>query len=236
MPGQRGRHRQALRRRRGKKPGRRVPVWLWLAGAGGVVVLLLVALVVPRTPKYGTIKVDVSEAAGEVELRVDGETGHHVGETLRLLPGEHRLDVSARGYAPLHQQFHVDRGVNPELHVSLVRLPALLVPVAGQDQGQAGPVKVGPVRRIAWPKANVLTLAFTPDSRRLLVGADEPPYLRLFDVAAGTEVLAFAGHTSWVNQVVISPDGQFALSAGNDRTMRGVEHGERQANRFAVAP
>jgi WD40 repeat protein/serine/threonine protein kinase len=106
-------------------------------------------------------------------------------------------------------------------------------PVAGPDQRDAilpftilGP-RVPPTAEliahfaaIPWAQAHVISVAFTPDGRQLLVGSDAQPYLRLYDLATGRPVRDFNGHKSWVNQVVAAADGKTALSAGDDRTVR----------------
>jgi serine/threonine protein kinase/tetratricopeptide (TPR) repeat protein len=66
---------------------------------------------------------------------------------------------------------------------------------------------------------NVLGVAFTPDSRRVLAGGDDNG-LRLYEVETGKEVRRFTGHTHWVYVVALSSDGRRALSGGADRTLR----------------
>jgi serine/threonine protein kinase/tetratricopeptide (TPR) repeat protein len=61
---------------------------------------------------------------------------------------------------------------------------------------------------------NVLSVAFSPDSRRVLAGGDDA-CMRLYDVASGIEVHCFVG--SWVCS--FSPDGRRIL-AGGDKTLR----------------
>jgi hypothetical protein len=81
-------------------------------------------------------------------------------------------------------------------------------------------LQVGDMRSIAWPDANVRSLAFTPDGRQLLAGSDQRPYLRLFDVSSGAEVRSFPNHTAAVNAVVLSTNGKQALSGSDDHTLR----------------
>ncbi len=66
---------------------------------------------------------------------------------------------------------------------------------------------------------NVLDVAFSPDSHRVLAAADNHE-LRLYEVATGAEIRRFKGHTHWVLTVAFSPDGRRALSGGGDRTVR----------------
>ena len=43
--------------------------------------------------------------------------------------------------------------------------------------------------------------------------------MRLWDLATGTELQKFEGHTLQVCAVAISPDGRYALSGGYDKTI-----------------
>jgi WD40 repeat protein len=65
----------------------------------------------------------------------------------------------------------------------------------------------------------VLSVAFSPDGRRLLSGSDDGT-LRLWDAESGQEIHAFAGHQDWVWSVAFSPDGRRLLSGGRDQTLR----------------
>ena len=44
--------------------------------------------------------------------------------------------------------------------------------------------------------------------------------VKLWDIASGSELRSFVGHTSDVFAVAFSPDGQTALSGGNDKTLK----------------
>jgi WD40 repeat protein len=68
------------------------------------------------------------------------------------------------------------------------------------------------------------TAAFTRDGKHALTGngarAGNGPVLRKWDLATGTEVRQFEGHTKDVRHVAVSPDGKQMLSASFDGTVR----------------
>lgn len=68
-------------------------------------------------------------------------------------------------------------------------------------------------------RASVLSLAFSPDGSKVLIG-EELNTLLLIDADTGQELRRLAGHTSGVQCVTFSADGKRALSGGRDRTAR----------------
>jgi WD40 repeat protein len=68
----------------------------------------------------------------------------------------------------------------------------------------------------------ILTLAFSPDSKRLATGTGffVTGEVKLWDVADGKEVLALDGHTGYVTCVAFSPDGKRLASSAVDDTVR----------------
>ncbi len=65
----------------------------------------------------------------------------------------------------------------------------------------------------------VVTVAFTPDGKRILSGGYDN-VIRLWDATTMEEACRFDGHSGYVEQVAISPDGRRAASCGHDKTVR----------------
>uniref|UniRef100_A0A7C4QLF4 Serine/threonine protein kinase n=1 Tax=Schlesneria paludicola TaxID=360056 RepID=A0A7C4QLF4_9PLAN len=67
----------------------------------------------------------------------------------------------------------------------------------------------------------VHSVAFSPDSRLLATGGDDPQgYVQVWDVATGRRLRTITGHEDGVLSVVFSRDGQRLLSASYDKTAR----------------
>ena len=65
----------------------------------------------------------------------------------------------------------------------------------------------------------VVSGAFSPDGRYMLT-TDRQGIIKLWDVATGKAIRAFAGHTGWVPSVTFSNDVKSFISGGKDGTLR----------------
>jgi WD40 repeat protein len=65
----------------------------------------------------------------------------------------------------------------------------------------------------------VMSVAFSPDGRRVLSGSYDNS-VRLWDLDTGNLLHRLTGHTERVRSVAYSPDGRYALSGSYDKTMR----------------
>jgi WD40 repeat protein len=143
--------------------------------------------------------------------------GYFMGHTDDVL----HLSVSADGHTLITASkdgtvrlWDVSRPTGPA-----VPAPANVAAPAPPRQDPPGPVTPGPPRRLAadWNPAG--RLAFSPDNRRLLFGAQDAT-VRLHDVTTGAELRRFVGHTQSVLAVAFAPDGVHALSGAGDNTLR----------------
>jgi hypothetical protein len=80
----------------------------------------------------------------------------------------------------------------------------------------------GTFLRSVTTNGDVSSIAFSPDSQNLIAGLHEnnsgnrASSIREWQVSTGTVVRDYTGHTSWVESVNFSPDGNFIISAAVD--------------------
>ncbi|NJO63565.1 MAG: hypothetical protein HC836_36845 [Richelia sp. RM2_1_2] len=66
---------------------------------------------------------------------------------------------------------------------------------------------------------SIFSVNFSPDQKLLATGGMDGQ-IRLWDVADGTQILAWQAHDDWIRCVAFSPDGKLIASCGNDHTVR----------------
>src|SRR5262249_46341267 len=76
----------------------------------------------------------------------------------------------------------------------------------------------GVLRTIGDGKQEVNCLAVVPTNGRILAG--QGVTIRVYDSASGKEAGRLSGHNDAVRAVAVSPDGELAVSGGDDRTIR----------------
>src|SRR5262249_20891809 len=67
--------------------------------------------------------------------------------------------------------------------------------------------------------SGVMSIAFSPEGSTLASGSSDTT-VRLWDVATGRALRAFAGHTSGVMSIAFSPEGSILASGSDDTTVR----------------
>jgi formylglycine-generating enzyme required for sulfatase activity/Leucine-rich repeat (LRR) protein len=118
---------------------RRVPPYAWIAGACAAAAVLLGVIYI--TTNKGTVKIEFSDAAANMEVRVDGNQIDIAGlkDPLRLSVGEHELTVTGPNYEAVGTSFRVRRGHNPVLEVTLVPVASKTPQVPASASAAGGP-------------------------------------------------------------------------------------------------
>ncbi|HZU36192.1 MAG TPA: protein kinase, partial [Gemmataceae bacterium] len=88
--------------------------WAWRVGGGVVAAIVLAVLiaVLVRPPKYGTVRIALSNPRAAVEVRIDGQRVEQdaLHQPLSLTPGEHELTVRGPAFENLVQPFSLHAG------------------------------------------------------------------------------------------------------------------------------
>ncbi|KAE9339332.1 Lissencephaly-1 A [Phytophthora fragariae] len=70
--------------------------------------------------------------------------------------------------------------------------------------------------------SGVVAVASTPSTRRMkfLLSGSRDRSVRLWEAFSGMQLMLFASHENWVREVRFHPSGKYALSAGEDKSIR----------------
>jgi WD40 repeat protein len=92
--------------------GRRLPLRHWAIAAAAALLLSILGVVLYITTNYGTVRVDLSDSAAQVTLRLDGDTITiaDADRSFRVKVGEHHLEVSGEGFETQSNTFTLKRG------------------------------------------------------------------------------------------------------------------------------
>jgi hypothetical protein len=107
-------------RLRGMVPPRLLSPLGLAAAAGGAALVLLAVILYIRT-NYGLVKIELSDPAAKVEVKIDGNAIeiNRIREPLRLKAGEHGLEVTSEHFQAVVRSFMVHRGQLEPLRITL---------------------------------------------------------------------------------------------------------------------
>jgi WD40 repeat protein/serine/threonine protein kinase len=103
------------------EPSRRLPRWPWAVAASAIATTVLAAVFYIAT-NFGTIKIEISDPAADVQVKVDGDTVELTGidGSLRLRAREHLLEITGNDFVTVSKLFRVRRGPNEPLSIELI--------------------------------------------------------------------------------------------------------------------
>ena len=127
-----------------------LPPWVWLAACGAAAAMLGIVFLV--STRFGLVKIELSDPAAKVEVKVDGEAISLAGldRPIRFRVGEHGIVVTGEDYETVTQTFTVKRGMEDTLKVTLV-------PKAGQAPPRRPPNATPTPRKTVytdWPRTS----------------------------------------------------------------------------------
>jgi len=124
---------------------------------------------------------------------------------------------------------------NVDLSLALAVAAAESDSAPPQAERELANIAFGPGTRLRLPmQGRVIALDFGTDGERVAVGLDTGRVL-LLDTTSGETVQTFAGHTSGVIDVAISPDGKQVLSASKDATDNFIQWDIATGQRVVLA-
>lgn len=152
---------------------------------------------------------------GQVELSPDGKL-------LALMPGTRGATVTlwdvARDRAVLGlENLPANQGLGPVRFTPDGKQVAV---VWGNTEPKLGfwDVATGkPARSIKLPRAEIHTMVFSPDGKRVAASGTD---IRLWDIETGKAVVECVGHTGRIEALTFSADGKTLVSGGRDQRIR----------------
>jgi serine/threonine protein kinase len=171
-----------------------------------------------QTESEAAVRLTVGELYYSLRLPAEAEPHLQRGLDLRRATRAATLDpLKAEDAETLHAMKHLGQLLRARGDLARAE-PLLRQSKEGLRRAQVRRIPVTEPDYFGWTY-HVMTVAFSPDGRRVLASADDEGF-RLYDVATGLEVHRFVGHEGWPMVGGIAPDGRTALSGSSDKTVR----------------